>query len=76
MKPRRLSPPGSEMMVSRFLQGRWAERPSVWGLGGHLLWISPHAPGPTESLEQNPPGCRASYLHHGQRDELAQSKRG
>lgn len=65
MKPRRLSPPGSEMMVSRFLQGRRAEQPSVRGLGGRLLRISPHTPGPTESLEKNPPSCRASYLHHG-----------
>lgn len=74
MKPRRLSPPGSEMMVSRFLQGRPAEQPSAWGSGGLLVGVSPHAPGNAEPSEQNPPGSKSSHLHPGRRGAGTEQK--
>lgn len=70
MKPRRLSPPGSEMMVSRFLQ----EQPHM-GPGGDCSG-SPHAPrDPLSPGSQTLPAAEPLPCTLG-RKKPAQSKRG
>lgn len=63
MKPRRLSPPGSVMMVSRFLHKGAEERDWEAGSSGlpYTLWD------PLSPQNKTVPGSRASYLHPVQR---------